>query len=123
VSKLHCVSAFPCTVCNDYVLYLSASEKIHSCVGIKSAEQHVMNKNNLAVCHWIWRVPMPSNTWPEVHLHEQSTSRVTKAATMLVNRYRPILYLQYLLLFADLMLNSFTGMLRFKNVILLLLHM
>lgn len=41
---------------------------------------------------------------------------------MLVNRYRPILYLQYLLLFTDLMLNSFTELLRFKNVILLLLH-
>ncbi|KAH3736430.1 transmembrane protein 138-like [Dreissena polymorpha] len=40
---------------------------------------------------------------------------------MLVERYRPILYLQYLLLFVDLFLNSFIELLRFENVILLVL--
>ncbi|XP_041354767.1 transmembrane protein 138-like [Gigantopelta aegis] len=40
---------------------------------------------------------------------------------MLVNRYRPILYLQYLLLTVDLFMNSFTEMLRFQNVVLLIL--
>lgn len=40
---------------------------------------------------------------------------------MLVERYRPILYLQYLLLFEDLFLNSFIELLRFENVILLVL--
>lgn len=40
---------------------------------------------------------------------------------MLVERYRPILYLQYLLLFVDLFMNSFIELLRFENVILLVL--
>ncbi|KAK3585543.1 hypothetical protein CHS0354_022954 [Potamilus streckersoni] len=40
---------------------------------------------------------------------------------MLVERYRPILYLQYFLLLVDLILNSFIEMLRFENVILLVL--
>ncbi|KAL5016949.1 hypothetical protein ScPMuIL_006538 [Solemya velum] len=40
---------------------------------------------------------------------------------MLVDRYRPILYLQYFLLLEDLFMNSFIEMLRFKNVILLVL--
>ena len=38
---------FPCKMYNDYVLYLSASEeKVHSAVGITSAEQHIMSKSN-----------------------------------------------------------------------------
>jgi len=40
---------------------------------------------------------------------------------MLVERYRPILYLQYLLLSVDLFMNSFIELLRFENVILLVL--
>ncbi|XP_067675278.1 transmembrane protein 138-like [Haliotis asinina] len=40
---------------------------------------------------------------------------------MMVSRYQPILYLQYLLLLVDLVLNSFTEMLRFQNVILLIM--
>ncbi|XP_046573259.1 transmembrane protein 138-like isoform X1 [Haliotis rubra] len=40
---------------------------------------------------------------------------------MMVSRYQPILYLQYLLLLVDLVLNSFTEMLRFENVILLIM--
>jgi len=44
-----------------------------------------------------------------------------KATTMLVERYRPILYLQYLLLSVDLFMNSFIELLRFENVILLVL--
>ncbi|CAH1800224.1 unnamed protein product [Owenia fusiformis] len=41
---------------------------------------------------------------------------------MLVSRYRPILYLQYLLLFLDLFLNSFSNLMRFENVVLLVLY-
>lgn len=41
---------------------------------------------------------------------------------MLVERYRPILFIQYLLLIADLFMNSFIEMLRFENVILLVLY-
>lgn len=40
---------------------------------------------------------------------------------MLVERYRPILYLQYLLLAVDLFMNSFVEVLRYENVILLVL--
>lgn len=40
---------------------------------------------------------------------------------MLVERYRPILFLQYLLLCVDIFLNSFIELLRFQNVILLVL--
>lgn len=40
---------------------------------------------------------------------------------MLVERYRPILYLQYLLLLIDLFMNSFIELMRFENVILLVL--
>ncbi|KAL8599174.1 hypothetical protein ACOMHN_007890 [Nucella lapillus] len=41
---------------------------------------------------------------------------------MLVGRYRPILYMQYLLLLVDIFMNTFTEMLRFQNVILLVLY-
>ncbi|XP_013411319.1 transmembrane protein 138 [Lingula anatina] len=41
---------------------------------------------------------------------------------MQVSRYRPILYLQYFLLFVDLFLNSFSDLLRFENVILLVIY-
>ncbi|KAI8740926.1 transmembrane protein 138, partial [Biomphalaria glabrata] len=41
---------------------------------------------------------------------------------MLVGRYRPILLLQYLLLIIDIFMNSFTELLRFQNVILLVLY-
>ncbi|ESO84991.1 hypothetical protein LOTGIDRAFT_221710 [Lottia gigantea] len=41
---------------------------------------------------------------------------------MLVSRYQPILYLQYFLLVLDLVFNSFNEMLRFENVILLVLY-
>ncbi|KAK7108852.1 transmembrane protein 138-like [Littorina saxatilis] len=41
---------------------------------------------------------------------------------MLVGRYRPILFLQYLLLGVDIFMNTFTEMLRFQNVILLVLY-
>ncbi|CAC5376164.1 TMEM138 [Mytilus coruscus] len=40
---------------------------------------------------------------------------------MQVERYRPILYLQYFLLLIDIVMNSFIEMLRFENVILLVL--
>ena len=41
---------------------------------------------------------------------------------MLVSRYRPILYMQYLLLLVDLSLNTFSELLRFENVILLVIY-
>ncbi|RUS85944.1 hypothetical protein EGW08_006273 [Elysia chlorotica] len=41
---------------------------------------------------------------------------------MLVSRYRPVLLLQYLLIIVDLFMNSFTELLRFQNVILLVLY-
>jgi hypothetical protein len=41
---------------------------------------------------------------------------------MAVGRYSIILYLQYFLLFVDLFMNSFTEILRFQNVILLVLY-
>lgn len=40
---------------------------------------------------------------------------------MLTSRYRPILLLQYLLLLVDVFMNSFTELLRFQNVIMLVL--
>lgn len=41
---------------------------------------------------------------------------------MLVDRYRPILYLQYFLLFVDLFFNSFSELLRFNEVVLLVIY-
>ena len=41
---------------------------------------------------------------------------------MLVSRYRPILYMQYLLLFVDLFMNAFSSLMRFENVVLLVLY-
>ncbi|XP_074662085.1 transmembrane protein 138-like [Tubulanus polymorphus] len=41
---------------------------------------------------------------------------------MLVSRYRPVLYLQLLLIFIDIFLNCFMDMLRFENVIILVLY-
>jgi len=41
---------------------------------------------------------------------------------MLVDRYRPILFIQYLLLLEDLILNSFSILARFQNVVLLVLY-
>jgi len=40
---------------------------------------------------------------------------------MLVERYRPILYMQYFLLLVDLFMNSFIELLRFEDVIMLVL--
>ncbi|ELU18754.1 hypothetical protein CAPTEDRAFT_147200 [Capitella teleta] len=40
---------------------------------------------------------------------------------MLVSRYMPILYIQYLLLFIDLFLNAFSSLLNFQDVVLLVL--
>jgi len=42
---------------------------------------------------------------------------------MLVSRYQWILYMQYLLLLIDLLLNSFANMARFMPVVLLVLCM
>ena len=47
---------------------------------------------------------------------------VAARTTMLVSRYRPILYMQYLLLFVDLFMNVASDLLRFQNVILLVLY-
>ncbi|XP_064605088.1 transmembrane protein 138-like [Liolophura sinensis] len=40
---------------------------------------------------------------------------------MLLSRYMPVLYMQYFLLLVDLFMNSFVELLRFENVILLVL--
>ncbi|BFZ10056.1 hypothetical protein BsWGS_13095 [Bradybaena similaris] len=41
---------------------------------------------------------------------------------MIVGRYRPVLLLQYLLLCVDIFMNAFTELLRFQNVVLLVLY-
>lgn len=56
--------------------------------------------------YWLYKWP---SVWPN-------------AATMLVSRYRPILYMQYLLLFVDLFMNTFSNLLRLENVVLLVLY-